>query len=80
MKKGYSKNRHFSKGINRLKSQKRLTNRKGSKKRTIEKTNVQLAEKSLKWSRIACVIQLADFLIDRGPRLVEWLFYLLGMG
>lgn len=43
MKKGYSKNRHFSKGIN---SRKRLTNRKGRKKRTIENANVQLAEKN----------------------------------
>ena len=77
MKKGNSKNHHRSKGIN---SRKRLTNRKGRKKKTIENANVQLAEKSLKWSRIARVIQLADFLIDRGPRLVEWLFYLLGMG
>lgn len=61
MKKGYSKNRHYSKGIN---SQKRLTNCKERKKRTIEKANVQLAEKSFKWSRIGTAIQLADFLID----------------
>ena len=77
MKKGYSKNRHFSKGIN---SRKRLTNRKGRKKRTIENTNVQLAEKKLKWSRIGIAIQLADFLIDKMPLFCKWLVHLLGMG
>ena len=77
MKKGYSKNRHFTKGIN---SRKRLTKRKGRKHRTVENANVQLAEKNFKWSRIGTAIQLADFLIDKVPRLCKWLIYLLGMG
>lgn len=77
MKQGNSKNRHFSKGIN---SRKKLTNRKERKKRSVENANVQLAEKSFKWSRIGTAIQLADFLIDKMPRLCKWLVYLLGMG
>ena len=76
MKKGYSKNRHFSKGIN---SRKRLAKRKGCKHRSVENANVQLAEKNFKWSRIGTAIQLADFLIDNVPRFFNWLSYLLGM-
>jgi hypothetical protein len=77
MKKGNSKNRHFSKGVN---SHKKLTNRKGSKHRTVKNPEVQLAEKNFNWSRISTVFQLADFLIDKEPRLCKWLIYLLGMG
>lgn len=79
MKKGCSKSRHFSKGIN---SQKNFTNRKGCKckKRIVENANVQLAEKNFNWSRISTAIQLADFLIDKVPRLIKWLVNLLGMG
>jgi len=77
MKKGQSKNRHFSKGKN---SQKRLSNRKGCNNKVAKSTNVKLAEKSFKWSRIGIAIQLADFLIDKVPRLCKWLVYLLGMG
>ncbi len=76
MKKGYSKNRHFSKGIN---SQKKLTNRKRCKKRIVENSNVQLAKKNFKLSCIGTAIQLADFLIDNVPRLIKWLIYLLGI-
>lgn len=79
MKKGHSKNRHFSKGKS-LKSRKRLINRKSCKHSTIKSKNVQLAEKSFMWSRIGTTIQLADFIIDKVPRLIKWLVYCLGMG
>ena len=77
MKKGHSKNRHFSKGIN---SRKKLANRKRCKHRTVKSVNAQLAEKSFKWDRIGIAIQFADFLIDKVPRLFKWLAYLFGMG
>lgn len=79
MKKGNSKNRHFSKG-NSLKNRKRLINRKGCMRCTVKSKNVQLAEKSLKWNRIGIAIQLADFLIDKIPLFCKWLVHLLGMG
>jgi len=77
MKKRNSKNRHFSKGVY---SHKRLANRKESKNQTVTSAEVQLAEKKFKWSRVGIVIQLADFLIDKVPRIIKWLVYLLGMG
>lgn len=77
MKKGNSKNRHFSKGINKFKKRKESTCRKVSKRRTAKRTNLYLEEESLKWNRIGTAIQLADFLIDHVPRLVRWLFSLI---
>lgn len=78
MKKGHSKNRHLSNGNN--KSCKRTANRGGGKRRKLQSANEQIAEKSFKWSRIGLVIQLTDLLIDKVPRLIKWLFYLLEMG
>lgn len=80
MKKGNSKNRHFSKGINRLKNRKKSTCRKVSKRRSAKRTNLRLAEESFRWSRIGTAIQLADFLIDNVPWLFKCLVNLLGMG
>ena len=76
MKKGHSKNRHFSKGNN---SRKRLINRKRCKNKVAKSANVPLAEKNFKLSCIGIAIQLADFLIDNIPRFFNWLSYLLGM-
>lgn len=78
MKKGNSKNRHCSKG-NSLKSRKRLINRKGCLS-TVTSEEVQHAEKCSKWNIIATIIQLADFVIDKMPRLIEWLVCCIGMG
>lgn len=78
MKKGYSKNRHFSNGNKN--SCKRTANRGGSKRKTLQTANEQIAEKNFKWSRIGIVIQLINLLVDKVPRLIKWLFYLLEMG
>ena len=78
MKKGIIKNRHFSKGISKYR--KRTAIRRVCKQREAKSANRQLAEMDFRWSRISTIIQLADFLIDKVPRLVKWLFYLLGMG
>ena len=75
MKKGNSKNRHFSKGTNSLGYRKRLTNRKDCRSCAIKSTKAQLTEKDFKWSRLGTYIQLADFLIDKVPRLFKWLLY-----
>lgn len=80
MKKRHSKNRHFSKGINSFKIRQRLTNRMQYNSKSVRSANLHLAEKSFRWSLIGTVIQLADFFIDKGPKVVKWLFYLLGMG
>lgn len=77
MKKGHSKNRHFSKGINKCK---RPTYCRECKRRSVKSANVQLAEKNLKWSRISTAIQFADFLTDKLPQLFKWLVYFLWMG
>lgn len=79
MKKGYSKNRHFSKGSS-SKSRERTANRRIDKQRKFKTANSQLAKKDFKWSRIGTIIQLTDFLIDKVPQLVKWLFNSLGMG
>lgn len=78
MKKGHSKNRHFSKGTN--KNRRRTFNRRSSKQRKSQSTNAQLAERSFKWNRIGTIIQIADFLIDKAPLLFRRLLDFLGMG
>lgn len=78
MKRRNSKNRHFSKGVN--KSHKRTIIHKGEKRKETNSSNAKLAVRSFKWSRMSTIIQFADFLIDQGPRLARWLFFLLGMG
>ena len=74
MKKGHSKNRHFSKGKTSKK------NSKVCKYKAYTSSKEQLAEKNFKWSRIGTLIQLVDFLFDKMPRLCNWLVNLLGMG
>ena len=78
MKKGNSKNRHFSKGIN--KCRKNNSNFRGHKERKTSSSNTQHDVKIFKWRHIGTIIQLADFLIDKVPLLAKWLFSLLGMG
>ena len=67
MKKGNKKNRHFSKGIHRLKNRNRDFIGKESKLSAEKSRSEQLAELSLFY-------QSVDFFIDRIPQLVKiWL-------
>jgi len=82
MKQRHSRYRHRSKCTNRqqvFKASKRnhVCNRCNN---NANGTDLYISQESLKWSRIGTAIQLADFLIDKVPRLCKLLIYLLGMG
>ena len=77
MKQRHSRYRHRSKYTNRrqaLKASKQnhVCNRRNN---NANGTDLHISKESLKWSRICTAIQLADFLIDKVPRLCKWLIY-----
>ena len=82
MKKGISKNRHCSKCTFRRNSQRTYKGRSHVRNRRsyVSETSLQLTRKNLKWSRVAIIIQVIEFLIDKLPRLINYMMSLLGMG
>ena len=81
MKKGISKNHHHSKVVSKRKVKKVHNGIYVSIRHNIKsKTDHQLIIKSFKWSRIGTIIQIADFFIDKLPRVIRFLMSLLGMG
>lgn len=81
MKKGFSKNRHCSKYTYRRRVQR---TRKAPDARNRQKhdriKSLELTQKSFKWSRVATIIQIIDFLVDKLPRLINYIIIVLGMG
>lgn len=82
MKKGISKNRHCSKRTFRWNSQRAYKgcSHVDNRRSHLNETNLQLTQKNFKWSRVATIIQIIDFLIDKLPKLINYMMSLLGMG
>ena len=81
MKKGISRNRHRSKCTcwRRIQRTHKSHDARNIHNHESEK-RLQLAQKDFKWSRFAIIIQVVDFLIDKLPRLINYMMFLLGMG
>lgn len=79
MKKGYSKNRHFSKGTYSLKQKKSKDNNRKKYRTTQNTIVIFLVIKSI-WTNIDIAVHLIEFLIDKVPILFKWLLYLFGVG
>lgn len=83
MKKGISRNRHRSKCTCRRNNQR--AHKEGryharNRRSHVNETSLRLTQKNFKWSRVAIIIQVIDFLTDKLPQIIKYLMSLLGMG